>query len=140
MAEDGREYYKQNIAFFGRALYDPKDTSQWIVENVFPHLSRNPLDWCDLSVMKAEILVFMDIGKYGKPELWGYYSGFDYVVLSQLFGTMEDWPKGWPMYIRDIQQVVDERNIGDLPPQPVNQHHALADAKWIKEAWERVYS
>ena len=32
-----------------------------------------------------------------KPEFWGYYSDYDWVVTAQMFGTMMDIPKGWPM-------------------------------------------
>jgi hypothetical protein len=138
VAEDGREYYKQNIAFFGRALYDPKDTPRWIVENVFPHLSDNPLWWCDRSVMKAEILVFMDIEKYGKPELWGYYSAYDHVAFCQLFGTMMDLPKGYPMLTYDLRQWLDMHGMQDVRQPDDSVHNALIDARWVAETYRRL--
>ena len=106
-----------------------------------PGKCQNPnCTWCTRKQIRDDVASFMDINKYGNPEIWGYYSGFDYVILSQLFGTLDDYPEGWPMYIRDIQQVIDEQNIQSLPHQPSNQHNALADARWIKEVCEHVYS
>lgn len=32
---------------------------------------------------------------------------YDWVVLCQLYGTMMDLPKGWPMYCRDVKQLCD---------------------------------
>jgi hypothetical protein len=49
---------------------------------------------------------------------------------------MIDLPKGWPMFCRDVQQLRVERGNPELPTQPPNQHHALSDAMWAKEAWE----
>lgn len=42
-------------------------------------------------------------------------------------------PKGWPMYCLDLRQVLDKRVFKIfLPKQEEGQHHALADAKYIK--------
>lgn len=94
--------------------------------------------WRTRKQIKHEILAFMDIEKYGKPELWGWCSGYDWVALCQLFGTMMDIPAGYPHYVRDIQQVLDERGIADdMLPQPDGQaHNALADARQIQKIWE----
>ncbi len=42
-----------------------------------------------------------------KIEFYGYYSGFDYVALSWLFGKMINLPKGFPMLIYDLKQELD---------------------------------
>jgi hypothetical protein len=80
----------------------------------------------------------MDVKKYGNPEIWGYCSGYDYVALCQLFGTMMDLPAGWPHFICDLQQVFDERGITDdtLPEQEGSAHNALDDARYIKRLWQ----
>ncbi len=78
----------------------------------------------------------MDIEAYGKPELWGYYSSYDHVAFCQLFGTMMDLPKGFPMYTRDIKQLCDSIGNPRLPEQGKGEHNALLDAKWNKIAWE----
>jgi hypothetical protein len=71
------------------------------------------------------------------PEFWAYYADYDWVVLCQLFGTMMDLPKGFPMYCRDLKQEADRLGVdlSEVVPQE-NEHHALADARWNKKAWE----
>jgi hypothetical protein len=71
-----------------------------------------------------------------KPEIWAYYADYDWVVFCQLFGTMMDLPKGFPMYCRDIKQLCDDLGNPELPKQKSGKHNALADAKWNKQAWE----
>lgn len=71
-----------------------------------------------------------------KPEFWGYYASYDWVVLCQLFGKMIDLPKSFPMYCRDIKQFCDDLGNPQLPKQTEGEHNALADAQWNKLAWE----
>ena len=42
-------------------------------------------------------------------ELYGYYSDYDHVALSWLFGRMINLPKEFPMYTRDLKQILDEK-------------------------------
>lgn len=70
------------------------------------------------------------------PEFWGYYADYDWVVFCQLFGTMMDLPKGFPMYCRDIKQFCDDLGNPKLPEQGKGEHNALEDARWNKRAWE----
>ena len=44
-----------------------------------------------------------------QPEFYGYYSDYDWVVFAQLFGTMMDLPKGFPMYCKDLKQYKDDK-------------------------------
>ncbi|WP_366933340.1 3'-5' exoribonuclease [Nostoc sp. NMS7] len=71
-----------------------------------------------------------------KPEIWAYYADYDWVCFCQLFGTMMDLPKGFPMYCRDIKQWCDYLENPELPKQGKGEHNALADARWNKLAWE----
>ena len=146
VAEDGREYYAISTEF------NPKKASDWVKKNVLVYLppkNPNPADPCVSPRMREEarawkkreqirrdLLAFCDHEVYGKPEFWGYYSAYDHVALCQLFGTMMDLPKGWPMYTRDIKQWCDALGNPELPKQDSGQHHALADARWTKQAWE----
>ena len=75
-----------------------------------------------------------------KPEIWGYYADYDWVVFCWLFGTMSDLPKSFPMYCRDIKQFCDDIGNPRLPEQGKGEHNALADAKWNKSAWEFLQS
>lgn len=157
VAEDGRELYMQSCEF------DAEKASPWVQEHVFsslvvcPRLSGNvrglyahaegqcvdpqrgiflKCPWRTREELRDEVLSFMDIEKYGKPELWGYYSAYDHVAFCQLFGTMMDLPKGFPMYTRDIKQLCDSLGNPQLPVQGKSEHNALADARWNKNAWE----
>jgi 3' exoribonuclease, RNase T-like len=132
VAEDGREFY------FANKDCDYSKASAWVKENVLVHLDSSPIN--AVPVSKAWIyhalLEFCDIDKYGKPEFWGYYSAYDHVALCQIFGTMMDLPKGWPMYTKDIKQLCDSLGNPQLPEQGKNEHHALADARWNKQAYD----
>ena len=52
-----------------------------------------------------------------KPEFWGYYASYDWVVLCWLYGTMMWLPDGRPMYCRDIKQLCDSLGNPKLPEQ-----------------------
>lgn len=132
VAEDGREFYAIH------SEVSPDDCNDWVKANVLPHLDLND-GWdrrCALDEMESQILLFCDREKYGKPEFWGYYSDYDWVVFCQIFGAMVDLPKGWPMYCRDIKQLCDEKGNPKLPEQGKGEHNALADARWNRLAFE----
>ncbi|MDJ0594419.1 MAG: 3'-5' exoribonuclease [Pleurocapsa sp. MO_226.B13] len=65
-----------------------------------------------------------------KPEFWGYYADYDWVVFCQLFGTMMDLPTGFPMYCKDLKQECDRYGNPRLPKQKHGKHNAVEDAKW----------
>ena len=91
--------------------------------------------WRTREQIKREILAFMDIERYDKPELWGYYSAYDHVAFCQLFGTMMDLPKGFPMYTRDLKQWCDMLGNPRLPEQGKGEHNALEDARHNRMMW-----
>lgn len=133
VAEDGRELYLQTMrADFLRR--NPNHCSnEWVRENVIPHLSEGFQFRTDC---REQLLSFVDPEKYGKPEFWGYYSAYDHVALCQIFGTMMDLPKSWPMLTMDVKQLCVSLGNPRLPEQKEGKHNALADARWTKEAWE----
>jgi hypothetical protein len=45
----------------------------------------------------------------GNPEFYAYYADYDWVVFCWLFGEMMDLPKGFPMYCKDLKQILDEK-------------------------------
>lgn len=91
---------------------------------------------------------------WDKPEFYAYYADYDWVVFCWLFGKMIDLPKEFPMYCRDLKQMMDDKyySIGTqkLPkngwiellkqhssyPQQTDEHNALADARWNKKLYE----
>lgn len=146
VAEHGRTFYAISTEF------NPKKASQWVKDNVLAHLPPRYVNLSDVSVsprLKEESLKWMsrqeirnrlrgfcNPDEYGKPEFWGYYADYDHVALCQLFGTMMDLPKGWPMYTRDIKQLCVSLGNPKLPKQGKGEHHALADAQWNRTAFE----
>lgn len=85
-------------------------------------------------------------------EVYGYYSDYDWVLFCSLFGRMIDLPRGLPMYCIDLKQKLDEaaakvpvgydKELGlvsikqsPLFPKPIDEHNALADAKWNHELY-----
>lgn len=133
VAEDGREFYAQTIRAQNYKQNPSLCRHDWVRENVVPHLNYTGTARADLAV---QLLEFCDREKYGDPEFWGYYSAYDHVVLCQIFGTMMNLPPCWPMYTRDIKQWCDQMGNPGLPKQESVEHHALADARWTRQAWE----
>lgn len=96
-----------------------------------------------------------------EPEFYGYYSDYDWVVFCSMFGRMIDLPKGFPMYCKDLKQMLDDKANADIMkvedkfagesrfetslrllknnpcyPKQENEHNALADAKWNYELYK----
>lgn len=100
-----------------------------------------------------DIIVRTRRTKHNKEiELYGYYSAYDHVVLSWLFGKMIDLPPGFPMYTRDLKQELDnltkkESDIDGIDfnktlegikknphyPKQENEHSALYDARFNRD-------
>lgn len=124
VCEDGRELYLEHRD----AVIS--DANQWVRDNVLPHLKGPRLP---IAAIAERIRQFVGIGK---PEFWGYYADYDWVVFAQIFGTMMDLPKGWPMYCRDIKQLADSLGDHELPKQNSVEHNALNDAHWNRIAYD----
>lgn len=86
-----------------------------------------------------------------KPTFYAYYADYDWVAFCWLFGKMIDLPKGFPMYCRDLKQMLDEKHESldkgkfylklhnDYPKQE-NEHSAIHDARWNKKLHEFLKS
>lgn len=148
VAEDGREFY----AVFADAPWKRVRRDDWLMQNVVPHLPKAPADpgstmldggkWLfnifdpcvkSTTVIRAAVRDFLTC-QGEKAELWGYYSAYDHVLLAQLFGRMVNLPPQIPMWTNDLQQSAFELGV-TLPPQQGDAHHALADARWIRDTW-----
>ena len=133
VAEDGREFYAISTEF--RA----EDCNDWVQKSVLPHLLgtvRAGIGQASLKEIREALLKFCGPERYGRPEFWGYFADYDWVVFCQIFGTMVDLPKGWPMYCRDLEQWCDKLGNPKLPKQASTEHNALCDARWNREVWE----
>ncbi|MDE2106739.1 MAG: 3'-5' exoribonuclease [Patescibacteria group bacterium] len=121
--EDGQTFYAENAdCDFGKA-------SPWVMQNVVPHLAGPQLSKFWIARHAVEFAG-------PNPEFWAYYADYDWVALCQLFGTMMQLPKGWPMFCLDLKQSVYLAGDPSLPEQVGVEHNALADALWTKSAWE----
>ena len=129
IAEDGRTYYAISNEF------DESKASEWVKENVIQQIrdSKYQQKWISKEQIKKDVVEF--IGE-DKPEFWAYYADYDHVALCQLFGTMMDLPKNFPMYTRDIKQLCDSKGNPRLPEQKTTEHNALEDAKWNKLCYQ----
>lgn len=130
VSEDGREFYAIN------AEADLSIASDWVKEHVLPNLNllKSGYDHnATIEEIKYGLQYFTNPKNFGKPEFWGYYASYDWVVMCQVFGTMLDVPKGWPHHINDIKQLCDSLGNPKLPKE-YDGHHALQDSRWIKEA------
>lgn len=128
VSEDDRLLYLEASDF------NPNDANPWVKDNVLPNL------WKDYSInlwgslkIDGGPMPTSQMGQVvrdwivGKPEFWGYYADYDWVVFCWLFGAMINLPQGWPMYCRDIKQLADE--LGNPPLRQSSHHHALEDAE-----------
>lgn len=158
VAEDGREYYAVNEEM-------PVERIQrrlWLMQNVVPHLPLSPggvsksffgdnsaphgrfsLDRHDSRVKPRRVIAnevrdFL-VGTGPEPasdvELWAYYGAYDHVLLCQLWGSMVNHPAGVPMWTNDLMQEAARLGHPKLPTQEGDEHHALADARWTRDAW-----
>ena len=131
VAENGNEFYAVSADF------DERLANNWVKANVLPHLGSHPRQ--SLETIRAGISVFVAENRLitqSKPEFWGYYADYDWVVFCQIFGAMIDLPKGWPMYCRDLKQWCDSVGNPELPEQKSTEHNALNDARWNFAAWK----
>ena len=125
VAENGREFYVVNEDA-------PLElASDWVKKNVIPQLGGPKLG---ITHIGPAILRWMTDPK---PEFWGYYADYDWVVFCQLYGTMIKLPKGWPMYCRDLKQWSDQVGAPKFEA-PKGEHNALTDAKWNVELYRHI--
>lgn len=173
VADDGRTYYAISNE------YNYNDASDWVKENVIDLLyiytvhgdQRNRYNSDNFHKVygksnrqiSLEIIQFIidtatddDLINNSNIEFYGYYADYDWVLFCSLFGSMINLPKGFPMYCKDLKQILDNhalaaialqtmgeskslkeglefiKNLPDYPTQE-NEHHALSDAKWNKD-------
>jgi hypothetical protein len=149
VAEDGRKYYAISTEF------DASLASEWVKENVLSKLpprpgSFNPAEasprivseskaWKSRQQIREEILKFtsQDVSPI---EFWAGWADYDWVVFCWLFGNMIDLPEGYPFYCNDVIQWKNQLGLKRefLPEKPKDAHNALADALWVKEAYDAL--
>lgn len=132
VAQDGREYYAVN------ADCPLEQANDWVRQHVVPQLFRElsiPIRHVPKRQIRDDVRAFVSAG--GKePEFWGYMVAYDWVLFCQIFGTMQEFPEGWPKYCRDLRQWADFLGAPRLPEHNAGHHHALWDARWNRLAWD----
>lgn len=157
--EDGREYSALSKEFnLYRVWID-----DWLRENVLKPIWEQYQDFgpfahgtmADIieehgkyrAEMSEEIQKFVREGYIGRehewPEFYGYYADYDWVVFCWIFGRMIDLPDGFPMYCRDLKQMMDERGLNKEwtkknCPQAFGKHVAISDARWNRELYNAI--
>lgn len=140
--EDGAEMYAINEECLSGAMRSP-----WLSTTAVPHLPISSDDtfifeWDKnheeyqyvLALDRLILQVLQFITEEGKPDLWTHYGAYKHVVLSQLFGSQAERPARVPMFTYELQQLAEENPHIFLPPVPENTHHAMADARWVRDA------
>lgn len=124
VAEDGREFYAES------SEVDWSAASDWTLQHVRPQLDGGgmPREQIGYAVRR-----FTE--QDHEPVFWGYFPAYDWVVFSWLFGGMGELPFHFPQLCLDIKQWAIELGDPELPHQVGARHHALADARWTREAW-----
>lgn len=126
-AEDGRTYYAVSSEF------NELKASDWVKENVIPHLGVN---WLRITNKAIADQIIKFIGNDPSPEFWGYCSDYDWVVFMWLFGPMVNKPTHFPYYCNDIRQLQNQLGVEKIDIPNESHHNALGDALWTKRAYE----
>ena len=107
VSEFGECIYMENAEFDWSTV----PSGHWLRVNVKPSLKEIPEVLFTKQAIAERIIKFVDTESVN-PLFWGYYSDYDWVVLCQLFGTMVQLPKGFPMFCLDLKQSLHERFLG----------------------------
>lgn len=129
VSEDGREFYAES------SEVDWTKANQWTLETVRPQLDGKGMSRENIGYAVRR---FVDTDQH--PVFWGYFPAYDWVAFSWLFGNMDELPFHFPQLCLDIKQWAIALGDLELPQQMGTRHHALADARWTKGAWEFLAS
>jgi hypothetical protein len=124
VAEDGREFYAES------SEVDWSKASHWTLQTVRPQLDGKSMPREEIGYAVRR---FLDEDPH--PVFWGYFPAYDWVAFSWLFGSMTELPFHFPQLCLDIKQWAIELGDPELPRQTGARHHALADARWTRDAW-----
>lgn len=110
-------------------------SNKQIAEEVIEFCSSESAIKSKLQQVKNNIIIASSVF----PEFYAYYADYDWVVFCQLFGTMMQLPKGFPMYCVDLKQELDKFDLKSKTkqlPKKENEHNALSDALWNQQLHE----
>jgi hypothetical protein len=114
-----------------------EDGSIWLDGDGTPMLDTKNASVKSRIQIRADLEKFLELHDVSrKRRLWAWYADYDHVVLSQIWGTMAQLPRGMPMFTHDLKQVVDLAGNPAMPDQLQGHHHALDDAAHLQVMWE----
>lgn len=122
--DDGKELYLESDRV------DWSKANPWVLENVRPHLKGEEFQLHPDDIIEN---VVRFCGK--QPEFWAYYADYDWVLLCQMFGSMMQLPRHWPMFCMDLKQLAVMLGSPQLPEPKGTEHNALDDARWNAEVY-----
>jgi hypothetical protein len=156
--EDGATYYAETPDAHHLFESLPTELTSWLHGHVVPHLHRGDM-------IKPRGQIAEEVGAFAgpSPRWYGYVDHYDWVLLSQLYGTLVDRPRHWPYGSIDLatlaelvgidpeEDMLSEERLTapplsitvafDLwsgPPLPAGAHHALAGAIWTRVLWDLI--
>lgn len=153
VSEDNREMYTLNS---GARLMR---ADGWVKKHILAHLpgisinnaggvvcdikNYNVLSgWKPMHEIMLDILNF--VGDDKKPVFWADYGAYDWVAFARCFGRLMDLPKGYPMYVKDFQMLLDLCGRPTFPAgliEPSSEpmvHNALNDAINLKKQFDYI--
>lgn len=134
----------ENLYLVNKDYDIEKCQNEWLKENVFQYLETKRKDlFCSKYFVsfvdfKNIVLDYFEKTSDGKIELYGYFSAYDHVCLSSLFGRMVNLPESVPMYTKDLKQYCDDlflskEVIKEECQNELNEHCSIDDAIWNKK-------
>lgn len=132
VSEEGDEYYAVCDDF------DEESCNDFVKQHVLPKIQYNVREpRADIARDIREL-----VGEGGvRPEFWGYFADYDWVLFCQLFGRMIDLPRNWPQFCLDLRQYMHDHEVSRsmLPEIDENKaHSAIYDARWTRDAYVRA--
>lgn len=120
VSETGKKFYAETAAF------DERLADEWVHKNVIDKLvhytnspesipykttvykdDENLVETYDtIPGIKDSIIEYLE-GDLN-PIFYAYYADYDWVVFCKIFGRMIELPDYFPMYCRDLKQMLDE--------------------------------
>jgi len=156
--------YQEQFCGDARNVYDfSYQTMKWILKSIGKSnkqiakevkqfvYKNEEVDFCRNDIGGNEHYSYASLNT--NPKFYGYYCDYDWVVFCWLFGKMVNLPQGFPMYCRDLKQILDEKEMArqdgtdmvelrNLPtyPKQENEHNALDDAQWNLKLFQFLQS
>lgn len=168
VCEDGREYYAISTEFNPKEANQwvkenvlsklPERHVPFSDPGTSPRSRYEAMLWKDHRTINKDLLHFfgytiqerhpetgqvVDMSTDTDIQVYGYFADYDWVVFCSLFGRMMDLPYEFPMYCRDLKQMMVERELTSkwkkaVCPDPENEHNALEDARWNFKLYKEI--